>query len=241
MATMASIVIHPMVIHSSRNASRMRGSRSSTAGNGKDTVTVGANSAIKLGTGSDTVTAGATSTITVGSGNDHVTAGNNSTITLGTGTDTVVFQAGIGSPTTLSETITGLSAQDSIDFTELNFATVQQPQFSGTKAGGTLTISDGTNTAEINLIGNYLNSSWTVSKDGNGGTIVVDPPSDTGTSGTGLNLRPDGMTISTVPGAPTFGPAGMTISDMPGQPMGILSGISLSAPMAPRSSRQARS
>jgi RTX calcium-binding nonapeptide repeat (4 copies) len=153
------------------------------AGNGTDTISTGANSRVTVGNNPDTITVGANSTVAVGNGNDHLTVGNNSTITLGKGTDTVVFQAGIGSATTLSETITGLSAQDPLDFTDINFATVQQPNFSGTTAGGTLTITDGTDTAKINLIGNYLNSSWTLSNDGNGGTIVVDPPLGSQTGG----------------------------------------------------------
>src|SRR5260370_38273208 len=45
----------------------------------------------------------------------------------------------------------------------------------GNTPGGTLTVTDGTDTANIALQGNYLSSTWTLSSDGNGGTIVVDP------------------------------------------------------------------
>ena len=38
-----------------------------------------------------------------------------------------------------------------------------------------LTISNGTQTATIALQGDYLSSYWTVSSDGNGGTVIVDP------------------------------------------------------------------
>jgi hypothetical protein len=48
--------------------------------------------------------------------------------------------------------------------------------FSGTAAGGTLTVSNGKNSVALKLLGNYTTSSWTLSKDGTGGTRVVDPP-----------------------------------------------------------------
>src|SRR4029077_1948201 len=43
-------------------------------------------------------------------------------------------------------------------------------------AGGTLTVSDGTHTAKITLLGDYSLSTFTPSSDGHGGTSVVDPP-----------------------------------------------------------------
>ena len=45
-------------------------------------------------------------------------------------------------------------------------------------AGGTysLTVTDGTHTANIALLGNYLASTFVASSDGHGGTLVVDPP-----------------------------------------------------------------
>jgi hypothetical protein len=38
-----------------------------------------------------------------------------------------------------------------------------------------LTVTNGTQTAEINLTGDYLASTFTASSDGHGGTTVVDP------------------------------------------------------------------
>ena len=149
-----------------------------TLGNGTDTVIASDSSTIRLGNGNDTVIAGANSAITIGNGNDHLTVGNNSAITLGNGNDTIVYKLDSSSPaTTIYETITGLSASDSLDFADINFATVKKPVFAGTTAGGTLTITDGTHTADVTLNGNFLNSSWNLSSDGNGGTLIIDPPS----------------------------------------------------------------
>ena len=41
---------------------------------------------------------------------------------------------------------------------------------------GILSVSDGTHTANIALLGNYMASSFVASSDGHGGTSVVDPP-----------------------------------------------------------------
>jgi hypothetical protein len=38
-----------------------------------------------------------------------------------------------------------------------------------------LTVTDGTHTAKITLVGDYTGSTFTVSSDGHGGTKVVDP------------------------------------------------------------------
>ena len=48
--------------------------------------------------------------------------------------------------------------------------------YSGTAAGGVLSIGNGSQAAHIALLGNYLASSFTLSGDGHGGTNVVDPP-----------------------------------------------------------------
>lgn len=44
---------------------------------------------------------------------------------------------------------------------------------------GTLTVSDGTHTAAILLLGQYLAANFTKQSDGNGGTLITDPPVST--------------------------------------------------------------
>ncbi len=48
--------------------------------------------------------------------------------------------------------------------------------FSGNTAGGVLTVTDGSHSVELNLLGNYTTSTWALSRDGSGGTTVTDPP-----------------------------------------------------------------
>jgi hypothetical protein len=73
---------------------------------------------------------------------------------------------------------------------------VQTPTFSGTSTGGTLTVTDGTHTAEIALSGNYLASSFVASADGSGGVDVVDPPTGAALTGTSVTSTATGDDVS---------------------------------------------
>ncbi|WP_375778515.1 hypothetical protein ACE103_04785 [Bradyrhizobium sp. ma5] len=94
---------------------------------------------------------------------------------------TVTFQGSTGTlkldnSASFSGTVAGMTGSDAIDFANINFASVHTPTFSGTSTNGTLTVTDGTVTASIALLGNYMASTFTTSSDGHGGTLVVDPP-----------------------------------------------------------------
>jgi hypothetical protein len=65
----------------------------------------------------------------------------------------------------------------SLDLVDIGFAVATtHASFTGSTISGTLTITDGTHTAHIGLVGDYTASSWFVSSDGHGGTTVIDPP-----------------------------------------------------------------
>ena len=72
-------------------------------------------------------------------------------------------------------TVAGMTGSDSIDFADISFATIQTPTFNGTSSGGTLSVTDGTHSANIALLGNYMASTFVASSDGHGGTSVIDP------------------------------------------------------------------
>lgn len=57
-----------------------------------------------------------------------------------------------------------------IDFRDIGF--VGQPAFSGTSAGGSLSVSDGTHTASIQLAGNYAAADFVAASDGHGGVAI---------------------------------------------------------------------
>ena len=100
--------------------------------------------------------------------------------------------------------VSGLPGSDALDLADVSYGANTTATFLGNTDGGTLTVTDGTHTANIALQGNYLSSSWTLSSDGNGGTIVVDPVSsnnwqtlDVGAGGwlTGIDIAPDGTMV----------------------------------------------
>jgi hypothetical protein len=71
------------------------------------------------------------------------------------------------------------SSSDQIDLKDIAFGSGTTASYVGTSSGGTLTISDAQNhTANLSLVGNYTNSKFSLSSDGNGGTLVIDPPED---------------------------------------------------------------
>jgi choice-of-anchor C domain-containing protein len=112
--------------------------------------------------GSTTIAAGATTEIPSAFSGAITFAGSTGTLQL-------------DNSSSFSGTVAGLAGQDTLDLRDINPATVQTPTYSGSSTGGILTVTDGTNTAKISLLGNYLASSFVTSSDGNGGTAVIDP------------------------------------------------------------------
>jgi hypothetical protein len=80
--------------------------------------------------------------------------------------------------------ITGFShtGGTSLDLADIAFVDAGQATFSGTTTSGLLTVTDGTHTAKITLIGDYTGSTFTASSDGHGGVSIVDPTNTQGAS-----------------------------------------------------------
>jgi serralysin len=64
-----------------------------------------------------------------------------------------------------------LAGSDQINLKDISFNSVHDSY-----ANGVLTITDGTNTAELNFNGSYTLANFKFANDGSGGTIVYDPP-----------------------------------------------------------------
>jgi hypothetical protein len=73
--------------------------------------------------------------------------------------------------------ITGfsLTGGTSLDLLDVAFAGTTSAVYTGTATSGVLTVTEGANVAKITLEGNYLSSTFKVSNDGHGGSLVVDP------------------------------------------------------------------
>ena len=84
---------------------------------------------------------------------------------------------------TFSGTIAGLSdANETVHLRDINFASMTH-SYSSSGTSGTLTVTDGTDTATLALIGQYTAASFHFAADSNGGTYLWDPPADHTPSG----------------------------------------------------------
>jgi len=129
------------------------------------TIEVDSGSTINVNTataGTGTFNIGASGTLIL----DGVMASTQSIDFLGS-TGTLQLDA----PGDFAGTITGFGGSDEIDIKGINFINSSQATYSG----GVLTVTDGTNTAQFDLSGNYSTSTFTTSNDNSGGVIVVDP------------------------------------------------------------------
>lgn len=75
-------------------------------------------------------------------------------------------------------TISGWQDYDSINLGDILFSdgvTSLAYAANGDNSGGTLTVSDGTHTATLNLLGQYSAADFALSSDGHGGTLISDP------------------------------------------------------------------
>ena len=68
---------------------------------------------------------------------------------------------------------------DFIDLVDIAFSTATLG-YVGNSLSGVLTVQDGSHTATLNMIGNYVAGNFKLSNDGAGGTLVTDPPVSSG-------------------------------------------------------------
>jgi len=74
--------------------------------------------------------------------------------------------------------ISGFTGQDAIDLQDIAFGSNTTLGYAPNSAntGGVLTVSNGTQTANLDLAGSYVTANFSISSDGSGGTLLVDPP-----------------------------------------------------------------
>lgn len=97
--------------------------------------------------------------------------------------DDVVFAGGNASlvldqASSFTGTISGWQDHDSVVLGDILFSdgiTSLAYAANGDNSGGTLTVSDGTHTATLNLLGQYSAADFALSSDGHGGTLISDP------------------------------------------------------------------
>ena len=88
----------------------------------------------------------------------------------------------INDSSSFTGTIAGqLAIGNVIDLADITAGANATITYSGNNSPGTLTVSDGTHTANIALQGNYSLANFTAYSDGHGGTSIIDPPTYVGT------------------------------------------------------------
>ena len=98
------------------------------------------------------------------------------------GSSTIVFAGGgklkLDASTSFGGKISGFGIPDQLDLADIAFGRGTTLGFSeaGNNLSGTLTVTDGTKTADIRLLGQYMAGDFHMATDGSGGTLVTDPP-----------------------------------------------------------------
>jgi autotransporter passenger strand-loop-strand repeat protein len=94
---------------------------------------------------------------------------------------TVVFAGGgtvrLDQPVAYNVLVASFGVPDAFDFTDIAFASATK-DYVGNTSSGTLTVSDGTNSASLLLLGNYTAASFNLGPESGGGTgtVVTDMP-----------------------------------------------------------------
>ena len=100
-----------------------------------------------------------------------------------------------------------LSGSDQIDLTNINHSSVHDSY-----TNSVLTVTDGTDTDELDFNGSYVLANFKFASDGNGGTIVYDPPASTANAATpregGNNMPANELQFSAMAGNGAYAPGG---------------------------------
>jgi autotransporter passenger strand-loop-strand repeat protein len=80
-----------------------------------------------------------------------------------------------------SAVIGGFGVPGGIDLADISFGSSTTLSFTeaSNNTSGTLTVGDGTHTATLLLLGQYVAANFTAQTDGQGGTLITDPPVST--------------------------------------------------------------
>jgi hypothetical protein len=84
----------------------------------------------------------------------------------------------LGASESFGGLVAGFHSGDLLDLRDVAFGSGTHVSFAeaGGNLSGTLTVTDGVHTANIELLGQYAAGQFTAAADGNGGTLISDPP-----------------------------------------------------------------
>jgi hypothetical protein len=75
-----------------------------------------------------------------------------------------------------SGTVAGLAGTDTLDLRDISFGAATRTSYKGDGSQGTLSVTDGIHTANIQLLGNYMASTFAITGDSHGGTAIEITP-----------------------------------------------------------------
>ena len=99
-----------------------------------------------------------------------------------TGTNAITYAGGaaliLDASANFSGTIAGFTGGDFLDLKDIAFGSNTSMNFveAGNNLSGTLSVTDGSHTANITLLGSYTPGQFSSATDGHGGTVITDPP-----------------------------------------------------------------
>ena len=108
-----------------------------------------------------------------------MTAGNSKSVAFTGSTGTLILDGDTslaGRSSNCAATVSGFGAHNVIDLPNIAFdahTTLGNLSNSG-PTGGTLSVADGMHGANIELLGNYMASSFAMASDGHGGTVIAE-------------------------------------------------------------------
>jgi hypothetical protein len=75
-------------------------------------------------------------------------------------------------------TVSGLALGNFLDLADIAFGQTTTLGYApnANNTGGTLSVTDGSHTANISLLGSYVAARFTMSDDGGGHVLITDPP-----------------------------------------------------------------
>jgi hypothetical protein len=144
------------------------------AGNGANLARAGANLGLHVNT---------TKSGNPGPSGGSFTLGNSDLELFGASTAAVTFAPGetgmlkLDSSRSFTGTVAGLASGDFIDLADINLGAGTKLGYTANtgNTGGTLSVTDGTHTANLQLLGNYSAASFAASNDGTGHVLITEP------------------------------------------------------------------
>ncbi len=168
------------VLSGGRTVGAIVSSGAVSGGGGKESVSKGGTaSGTIIKSGGTEIVSGGASGGTISGGLIEVTSG-------GTASGTVTFVSGgtlqLDAGASFTGAIKGFGIPDRIDLRGVAFGSGTTGKFTeaASLTSGTLSVTSGTHTVHLTLLGSYTTSNFTLGPDGKGGTLVTDPPAASG-------------------------------------------------------------